>query len=678
MYHIPIATHNRIVRGEVPILYMVISTHLGDRVYAKKGITVAAIAGSLGCLARVLSFGSFERTLSPAKDDILTSYGRKQQQHISVTLDNADKYFSIMLGKEPFLSRPIAIYIGFEDEGVANHIGIFQGIISEVSVLAVLTIEATEKSSESLSGLSLDDTFYLPRASRYSNALNTADLLPVVYGDLSDGTEGVWVMPCIDTVNYVYAYAAHPVLTAQTVNIYSAGALVDPANYTFNSSHYFEPEVPPPSVHATSDNIATITFTSDQGLNLVTARGKGKIHFPITLAGEQLIDNLIDIIDDFLTIQNDFASTFLESNKKALARNLFEDCAYIVSGVIHKDGTFWDIITSMMSTFLGSAYLNGAGELCLEIDNGTISQFSAGTPTAIPKQESTMTEANLRLVNVVNRCPVNYAYDYIYGRFKRGTDTAAHSDGISQGIYGLRKPNTPHQAYWSRDLTTVQAVQDVIVGKFNAPLYEIEIEDITLKRIHVDVGDAVLYSADTLYDDEGNALNNALWRIISVRPDFEAGKIIFRALQVFFRSAVPSAESPWDGILSLTALAIPDAPVVGTSKIEEAKVAADAIVIAVPDIAAVSVSTIVHTVVATCTISQASPGVVTCAGHGQVDGKSVIIYTTGVLPAPLVAGRQYYVKNSDLNTFNVALTPAGSTIDTTSAGSGTHTLWAEI
>ena len=47
MHRIPIATHNRIVRGEVPILYMVIETHLGNRVYAEKSITAAAIAAAM-------------------------------------------------------------------------------------------------------------------------------------------------------------------------------------------------------------------------------------------------------------------------------------------------------------------------------------------------------------------------------------------------------------------------------------------------------------------------------------------------------------------------------------------------------------------------------------------------------------------------------------------------------
>jgi hypothetical protein len=682
MYHIPIATYKRIIRGEVPILYMVISTHLGDRVYAKKTITAAAIAGSLGCLARVLSFGSFERTLSPKKDNLFASYTRKQQQHISVALDNADKYFSVLLGKEPFLSRPISIYIGFEDEAVANHIRIFSGVISDVSVLSVLTIEANEKSSDSATGLLLDDMFYLPRSGRYANPLNSADSLPIVYGDLTDGTEGIWVLPCIDTVHFVYCFACHPVMTANTINIYSAGVLVDPANYTFNSSHYFEPPVPPPAIHVSSDNIATITFSASQGTNVVTARGKGKIFLQIDLSGEEMIDNIIDIVTDFLCEENDFTTDLLEATKKAQASQIFEKWSYKAAGVIHQDGTFWDIITSMMSSFLGSAYLNGAGKLVLEIDDGTIAQYTDGDGPTLPKQETTMTAADLRLANVINQCPANYGYSYLYGQFRHSTDMDAHADGASQGIYGVRKPSTPYQCYWCRDLTTVQLVQDTIVGKFNSPLYEIEVEDITLKRLHVDVGDAVIYSAEALYDQESNALIDNVWRVNSVRPDFASGKIIFRLLQIFYRVANPVVPWVWDGILALTVPAVPTIAA-STALIEEAPVAPDdPIALDVPAVPTVAVATAVYELLGECTISQAEPGVVTCAGLIPADDTIVIFHTTGALPAPLVAnaysGTEYYTENGDANTCNLTATIAGSPIDTTTAGSGTHYLFKKV
>jgi hypothetical protein len=80
--------------------------------------------------------------------------------------------------------------------------------------------------------------------------------------------------------------------------------------------------------------------------------------------------------------------------------------------------------------------------------------------------------------------------------------------------------------------------------------------------------------------------------------------------------------------------------------------------------------------VATVTISNAEPAVVTWEGHGLPNGTPVVFTTTGALPTGLTAGTTYYVVGASTDTFNVASTPGGSAIDTSSAGSGTHTATA--
>lgn len=75
----------------------------------------------------------------------------------------------------------------------------------------------------------------------------------------------------------------------------------------------------------------------------------------------------------------------------------------------------------------------------------------------------------------------------------------------------------------------------------------------------------------------------------------------------------------------------------------------------------------------TCTITNASPGVVALVSHGLSANDPVIFSTTGTLPAPLIAGAVYYVKTVlTADTFTVSLTAGGTVINTTSAGSGTH------
>jgi len=74
-----------------------------------------------------------------------------------------------------------------------------------------------------------------------------------------------------------------------------------------------------------------------------------------------------------------------------------------------------------------------------------------------------------------------------------------------------------------------------------------------------------------------------------------------------------------------------------------------------------------------CTISNASPGVVTAVAHGLSNGDAVIPETDGALPTGLTADTVvYYVINKATDTFQVSLTIGGTAVNTSSAGSGNH------
>lgn len=77
----------------------------------------------------------------------------------------------------------------------------------------------------------------------------------------------------------------------------------------------------------------------------------------------------------------------------------------------------------------------------------------------------------------------------------------------------------------------------------------------------------------------------------------------------------------------------------------------------------------------TVTISVAAPAVVTWNAHGLTAGQPVMFSSTGELPTGLQAGVIYYVSATGLTTneFSVSATQGGAAIDTTAAGSGTHT-----
>lgn len=79
-------------------------------------------------------------------------------------------------------------------------------------------------------------------------------------------------------------------------------------------------------------------------------------------------------------------------------------------------------------------------------------------------------------------------------------------------------------------------------------------------------------------------------------------------------------------------------------------------------------------------ISNASPAVLTKAAHGLVAGDSVILTTSGTLPTGLSLLTTYYVISEGFTTgaFEVSATLGGAAINTSSAGSGTHsyTSWS--
>jgi len=78
----------------------------------------------------------------------------------------------------------------------------------------------------------------------------------------------------------------------------------------------------------------------------------------------------------------------------------------------------------------------------------------------------------------------------------------------------------------------------------------------------------------------------------------------------------------------------------------------------------------------TATISNASPWVVTNTGHGLANGNQIYFTTTGWLPTGLTTSTKYFVKNATANTFEVSATLWGASINTSSAWSGTHTLYS--
>jgi hypothetical protein len=69
------------------------------------------------------------------------------------------------------------------------------------------------------------------------------------------------------------------------------------------------------------------------------------------------------------------------------------------------------------------------------------------------------------------------------------------------------------------------------------------------------------------------------------------------------------------------------------------------------------------------TFTNATPTVVTYTSHGMATGDAITF--SGTMPTGVNAGQTYYVNVINANTFNIALTPGGSNIATTSTGTVT-------
>ncbi len=75
----------------------------------------------------------------------------------------------------------------------------------------------------------------------------------------------------------------------------------------------------------------------------------------------------------------------------------------------------------------------------------------------------------------------------------------------------------------------------------------------------------------------------------------------------------------------------------------------------------------------TVTITSATPAVVSWTAHGLVDDDPVIFSNTGgALPVAITAGRTYFVNTIDADTFSIAQEPDGTSVNTASIGTGTH------
>lgn len=106
----------------------------GEQVYiGSEAVGIAATTGGpFEWSARVLSFGDFRQALSENSDNAFQSITEKLMENYTLTLDNADQFFTALVAKEQFLNGKIYLRQGFDYPGFtqSDFITLFYGKIT--------------------------------------------------------------------------------------------------------------------------------------------------------------------------------------------------------------------------------------------------------------------------------------------------------------------------------------------------------------------------------------------------------------------------------------------------------------------------------------------------------------------------------------------------------------------
>lgn len=155
MYKVSKYFHDAVYRGETPCIYVVIASDRGNHIFAEKvlggvfateplgfqgtGIENSLVDGSGNLNAieisdRLINAGILERSIQPKTRDVINSLTNKERQNITVELDNHDYKLSKDIVLDPWLTKILMVYAGFEVDTLANQIRLFMGRITEIEL----------------------------------------------------------------------------------------------------------------------------------------------------------------------------------------------------------------------------------------------------------------------------------------------------------------------------------------------------------------------------------------------------------------------------------------------------------------------------------------------------------------------------------------------------------------
>lgn len=362
----------------------------------------------------------------------------------------------------------------------------------------------------------LTDTYSLRRAAVVELPEFPTDVLPIVYGDMIGGKNGLVYCPGIVEETNTYLIADHAIVSeanGNTPTFYVDNTEVVPASWTEATT-------------IAGQIVATVTMATSFAGSRIGYRGQGRA----SLAGT-LIENPVSVVEDFLSTfvgvsADDFDRTALETARSRAAA--FE---YKCAGVIDADRPPSTTISEILACFGGFYYIDPAGKIVIVIDDGTVPALS-GTSEHVRSHEFEAMEATWTRADIVNRAAVNYtrnSYDItLQQRFQDSDDGIAAQDSRSVQLHGASGPGSTEAALefaWCRDGDTIQRVQRVIVARLATPRAKIRTSVPGWRLAHLDVGDHVGFSCDRLFDEYGRRLKNQVGLIEEIAVDCDAIKV---------------------------------------------------------------------------------------------------------------------------------------------------------
>ena len=387
-----------------------------------------------------------------------------------------------------------------------------------------------------MSALTLDSLYALRKAGEYSAPAKASDVLPVLFGDLTENSGDAAITPCVclNTTTHVYAISGRAILSALNGNTFR---FWDEDGDEITSSHY---TVQTAVDYEDLGTIATVTCDADYGE--ISAQCKGAID-----ANGTLITNPIEI---FTEIVGDTASFDRTSLLKATVQA--NDLGYVAAGAITSEHQYKTWLNNLASSFLIDWILGPDGTIRLRVDSSTITGLQPAF--FLRERETTRVEAFQYADHIRNQVGVYYAPSYATRdrRFREGVnanylqydDGESTKDVNSIRRYGLRDyPSL--ELDWCRNTASVQILQARLIERFANPFWLIQWDELSKQAMYANVGDFGVYAWRHRIDADGNPMTNRYVQVLE-----KAIPLVGGGIQLYLRETTmpySTVINYWDG-----------------------------------------------------------------------------------------------------------------------------------